>query len=48
MNIVEAVMYHYGVTRTQAKELLKAYSEERKQLLLEDWKQDCKKAFYND
>ena len=47
-DIIKAIMYHYGVTRTQAKEYLKDYSEERCRYLLEGWMQDCKKSFYND
>ena len=46
--IITAIMWYYGVTKTQAKEWLKNYSEERCRFLVEGWKENCRKSFYKD
>lgn len=46
--VVTAIMWCYGVSKRQAKEWLKNYSEERCRFLVEGWKENCRKSFYKD
>lgn len=46
--IIDALTSFYGFTIKEAKSYLKDMTEKRKQLIIENYKQQNKKAFYND
>ena len=46
--LIEAVQFYYGVSKKQAKEWIKDYSLERKQYLIEGYREQLHKAFYED
>lgn len=46
--LVEIVKYNYGMTTKEAKIFTKEMSEERKKLLIDGFRKECRDIFYND
>ena len=46
--VIEALKSFYGYTTKEAAELARTATDERKKYLIEGYKQQNKKAFYND
>lgn len=46
--VIYYIRTFYGVTKKQAEKLYKEYSEEHRKILLEIYRDQCKKAFYYD
>ena len=46
--VIYYIRTFYGVTKKQAEKWYKEYSEERRKLLLDIYRDQCKKAFYYD
>lgn len=46
--LVDAVQWNYGCLKSEALKKIKEMSEERKQLIVDSWKDQAKKSFYND
>lgn len=48
MKLIEIVKNNYGMTTKEAKEYIKTINEETKKALIDGFKQNAKKAFYDD
>lgn len=46
--LIESVKSFYGFTTKEAKNYVKTITEKRKQFLIEGYKQNIIKSFYND
>lgn len=46
--VIEAIVWTYGCTKKEAEKQYKAYSDERKCLIVDGFKHNAKKSFYND
>lgn len=45
---IEVVMYCYGMTRKEALQYIRNATPETLEALMDGYKNECRKAFYND
>lgn len=45
-DLIDAIIWNYGCSKTEAKKLAKDMDEERKELLIKGWKDQARKSFY--
>lgn len=45
-DLIDAIIWNYGCSKTEAKKLANDMSQERKDLLVKGWKDQAKKSFY--
>ena len=46
--LISAVQWNYGCSKSEALKMIKEMSEERKQLIVDGWKDQAKKSFLGD
>ena len=47
-DLINAVQWNYGCSKTEAIKMIRDMSDERKQLIVDGWKDQAKKSFYSD